>query len=74
MIKIAVASLAMGAAAHYTAAWLTSLTPEGGEIAKAIRVFVAIGIALDVLAASARVLRIQEFADATARVRQRLTR
>ena len=74
MIKIAVASAVMGAAAHYTASWLTSLTPGGGELAKALRVFGAIGVALAVLAASARVLRIQEFTDATARVLQRFTR
>lgn len=74
MIKIIVASLVMGVAAHYTAAWITSLTPGGGEFAKAIRVFGAIGVALAVLAASARVLRIQEFTDATARVVQRFRR
>lgn len=74
MIKITAASLVMGVAAHYTVAWITSLTPQGGELAKGIRVFGAIGISLAVLAASARVLRIQEFADATSRVMQRFTR
>ena len=74
MIKIVAASLVMGVAAHYTAGWLTSLTPGGGELAKAMRVFGAIGVALAVLAASARVLRIQEFTDATARVVQRFRR
>jgi len=74
MMKIVAASLAMGVAAHYTAAWITSLTPDGGELAKALRVFGAIGVALVVLAASARALRIQEFTDATARVVQRFRR
>jgi putative peptidoglycan lipid II flippase len=73
-IKITVASLVMGVAAYYAAAWITSLTPGGGELAKLVRVFGAIGVALAVLAASARLLRIQEFSDATGRVLHRFWR
>ena len=51
----------MGATAYYTAAWLTGLTPAGGEIAKGLRVFGAIALALVALAASAKLLRIEEF-------------
>jgi len=72
--KIAVASVFMGLAAHVTVDWLTSMTPAGGEIAKAIRVFGAIASGLIVLAASARLLRIQEFNEASARVLRRLRR
>jgi putative peptidoglycan lipid II flippase len=74
LIKIIAAAAVMGAAAHYTAVGLASLLPGSGEIAKGVRVFGAIGVALVVLAASARVLRIQEFTDAVARVRQRFAR
>ena len=72
--KIAIASAVMGIAAHFAVAWLTGLTPGGGEIAKGIRVFGAIAIALVALAASARLLRIEEFTEATTRVRNRLVR
>jgi putative peptidoglycan lipid II flippase len=74
LAKIAGASVVMGVAAHYTAAWLTVLTPAGGEVAKAIRVAGAIAAGLAVLAGAARLLRIEEFNDATARVLQRLKR
>ena len=74
LLKITAASLVMGIAAHYAVEGLTRLMPGGGELAKMVRVFGAIGAALLVLAASARLLRIQEFTDATARVLQRLRR
>ena len=74
LAKITAASLLMGLAAYFMAAWLTALTPAGGEIAKAIRVAGAIAAGLAVLAGAARLLRIEEFNDATARVLQRLKR
>lgn len=73
-LKIAIASAAMGVTAHFAAAWLTSMTPGGGEIARILRVFGAISAALLVLALTARVLRIEEFNEATARVMTRLRR
>jgi putative peptidoglycan lipid II flippase len=74
LAKIAVASAAMGVAAQVTDAWLTALTPAGGELAKMLRVAGSIAVALLVLAASARLLRIQEFNEATSRVLARLGR
>lgn len=74
LIKITVASLAMGLAAYVALDWLTGLTPDGGELAKILRVAGSIGAALLVLAASARLLRIQEFNDATAMVLARVGR
>jgi putative peptidoglycan lipid II flippase len=72
LAKVAVASAAMGIAAHFTVAWMAELTPGAGEIAKGLRVFVAIGVALPVLAGSAKLLRIREFDEASARVLRRL--
>jgi hypothetical protein len=64
----------MGAAAYGTAAWLASASPVHGEAGKLVTVFGAIGTALIVLAGAARVLRIDEFTDAAARVVQRFRR
>ena len=66
--KIGVASALMGVAAHLMLLWLAGLTPAGGELAKIVRVAGSITVALLVLAASARLLRIQEFNEATSRV------
>lgn len=74
LVKISAASAVMGVAAHLSAGWLTSLTPDGGEVAKVIRVFGAIAIALVILAASARLLRIREFDEASSRLLKRLGR
>jgi putative peptidoglycan lipid II flippase len=73
-IKITAASILMGAAAYGTAAWLASASPVHGEAGKLVTVFGAIGTALIVLAGAARVLRIDEFTDAAARVVQRFRR
>ncbi|MEX2663029.1 MAG: murein biosynthesis integral membrane protein MurJ [Vicinamibacterales bacterium] len=72
--KISVASLVMGLAAYVALDWVTAMTPDGGELAKIMRVGVSIAAALLVLAASARLLRIQEFNDATAQVLARVGR
>ncbi|CAN5855041.1 murein biosynthesis integral membrane protein MurJ [soil metagenome] len=80
LAKISVASLVMGLVAHLTLGWLVSLTPLTGmtpigvELAKVARVAGAIGTALLALAASARLLRIQEFNEATSRVLVRFGR
>ncbi len=74
LLKIAGASAAMGLAAHITLGWLSALTPDGGELAKIVRVGGSITVALLVLAASARLLRIQEFNEATSRVLTRFGR
>jgi putative peptidoglycan lipid II flippase len=72
--KISVASLLMGLAAYVALGGVTAMTPDGGELAKIVRVGVSIAAALLVLAASARLLRIQEFNDATAQVLARVGR
>ncbi len=74
LAKITAASLLMGLAAHFAAASLTVLMPGGGEVAKLIRVGAAIAAGVVVLAASARLLRIEEFNEATSRVLQRFRR
>ena len=74
LAKITVASAAMGFAAQMALGWLSALTPAGGELAKIIRVAGSIALALLVLAASARLLRIHEFNEATARVLSRFGR
>jgi putative peptidoglycan lipid II flippase len=68
LAKITAASVLMGLAAHLALAWLTAMTPGGGELAKILRVAGSIGTALLVLGASARLLQIQEFNEATSRV------
>ena len=72
--KITVASLAMGAAAYGSAAWLTGLTAFEGGLGRLITVFGSITIALLVLALSARLLQIEEFTEASRRVLQRFKR
>ena len=74
LAKITAASILMGLAAHFSAVALTALTPDGGELAKILRVSGAIAAGLLVLAASAQLLRIQEFNDATTRVLARFRR
>jgi putative peptidoglycan lipid II flippase len=74
LVKITLASLVMGAAAWGVERAMWSVAPGFGVLARAIRVFSAIGVALLVLAAAARLLRIQEFEDASRRVFARLKR
>jgi putative peptidoglycan lipid II flippase len=74
LVKITLASLVMGAAAWGVERAMWSVAPGFGVLARAIRVFSAIGVALLVLAAAARLLRIQEFEDASRRVLARLKR
>jgi putative peptidoglycan lipid II flippase len=70
--KIALASIVMGAAAWGVERWLGVLAPGSALLPRALRVGVAIGVALAVLAAAARLLRIREFEEAASRVRARL--
>jgi len=70
--KIALASVIMGGVAVMTGRWLTELLPGSGELAKATRVFGAIAVALAALATAARLLRIEEFDEATRRIARRL--
>ena len=74
LIKVIVASAAMGVAAHFVLRWTVSVMPGPGETAKAIRLFAAITAGLITLALTAHLLRIQEFREATASVLKRLRR
>jgi putative peptidoglycan lipid II flippase len=71
-IKITFASLAMGAAAWAVHHALEAALPGSGTPVRAVRVFSAIGVALAVLVAVARLLRIEEFEGALSRVTARL--
>lgn len=81
-VKILIASLAMGAAAFYTEAWLNDVLPSftalSGWLAvtarAGVRVFGAIGVGILVLCLSAWILRLQEFMDVARRVLGRLKR
>jgi putative peptidoglycan lipid II flippase len=73
-IRIVLASAAMGAAAFATGRGLELLAPGGSIVLQVVRVGVAIGVALAVLAAAAWALRIREFTEALALVMRRFRR
>jgi hypothetical protein len=62
----------MGIVAGLVSSRLEALLPGSGEVLRATRVALAIGAALVALVLSARVLRIEEFTDASQRVLRRL--
>ena len=66
--KISVAAAAMGAAAWAGEAWLHGVLPAPTLLARLARVIGAIAIALAVLAASAHLLRLEEFSAAVNRI------
>jgi putative peptidoglycan lipid II flippase len=59
--KVGLASILMGIAARATWHWLNIVLLGGGELLRIVRVFGAIGVALVVLAAGAKLLRLEEF-------------
>ena len=73
-VKIALASLVMAGAAQQAEHWLSAALPGDQVLLEICRVFGAIGIALLALAASARLLHIQEFSEALRLVARRVTR
>jgi putative peptidoglycan lipid II flippase len=73
-IKIAVASLAMGAAAFFVERVLAARLPGDGLLVQAARLASAIGVALAVLAAAAYALRISEFRESVTLVMRKLGR
>jgi hypothetical protein len=72
--RIALASIAMGGAAFGALRALEAWLPGGGEVMPIVRLAIAIGIALLVLAASAWLLRIREFNQGVALVSRRFRR
>ncbi len=72
LIKISIASIAMGLVAWATSAWLTLAIPDDALLWKAVRVTAAIGAGMIVLVGSARLLRIAEFEEALKRVLRRV--
>jgi putative peptidoglycan lipid II flippase len=71
MIKISIAAAVMGFVAYQASAMLEHWLPGDGEWTRVVRVASAIGTALVALAIMARVLRIEEFTEATRRVMRR---
>src|SRR5688572_6623434 len=72
--RIALASVAMGAAAFASHRALESWLPGSGEMLQIVRLVLGIGFALLVLAGSAWLLRIREFKQGVAIVTRRLRR
>jgi putative peptidoglycan lipid II flippase len=73
-LKILAASLFMGVAAYAASGWLRESLPGGEWYMRATRVFSAIVLAMLVLVASAKLMRIAEFTAAVDRVLERFVR
>jgi len=73
-LKATVASLGMAAAAWFVERWLHEAMPGADTWIKAVRVGLAIGVALGVLAVSATLLRLREFEESRDMVMKRLGR
>jgi putative peptidoglycan lipid II flippase len=73
-VKVALASAIMAVGAALAEHWLRTALPGGSILVRAVRVSSAIGAGLVILAAGARLLRIEEFDEALRRVRARLFR
>ena len=74
LLKTCVAAAVMGVAAYFTEAWLLAQFAEPQVWHRLLRVGGAIGVALAVLAATAHLLRLEEFGAAMSRVLGRLRR
>jgi hypothetical protein len=72
--RIIAASVVMGAASYGAILWLAQAVPSAEWYWRAVRVSLAIGAGLIVLAVSARAFGISEFNDASDRVIRRLVR
>lgn len=72
LIKISIAAAVMGVVAVQAAHLLGGWFPAGRESARIIRVGGSIGVAIVVLIVVARLLRIEEFTEATSRVLRRI--
>jgi len=72
LLKITAASAVMAVVALAASGWLAEAVPGEGTLSKALRVFGAIAAATLALAASARLLRVEEFTEAGERIWRRL--
>src|SRR5260221_11430580 len=72
LVFVTIASMLMGAAAWGAEYALEIALPGHGTLVRAVRVFTSIAVALGVLVAVARALRIEEFTEALARAASRL--
>ena len=70
-LKIAAASVVMGAAAYWTEAWLHELLPAEAIVPRLVRVGAGIGAGVGTLALAAWALRIDEFRQAMQRLMAR---
>jgi putative peptidoglycan lipid II flippase len=71
-VKISIAAAVMGVVAVQMSHALEGWLPGDGELRRAVRVATAIGTAIVALVAAARLLRIEEFTEATNRVLRRI--
>ena len=72
-IKITCASVIMAIAARAMWHWLNAVLPGGGELLRIIRVFASIGVGLVLLAASAKLFRVEEFDEVWGRLFRRIS-
>jgi putative peptidoglycan lipid II flippase len=70
-LKIGVASVLMAVAARVCWQWTVEALPGNGEIMRLVRVMLSIGVGVIVLAAVARLLRVEEFNEASRRLFRR---
>jgi putative peptidoglycan lipid II flippase len=73
-VRIAAASIAMGAAAFAVDRWMSTLIPQPALLWQILELGATIAVALIVLAAAAWVLRIKEFNDSVQMVLRQLRR
>jgi putative peptidoglycan lipid II flippase len=71
-VKITIAAAAMGAVAMQASRMLEGWLPGDGELTRVLRVALAIGAAIVALIAAARLLRIEEFTEASNRIVRRI--
>ena len=72
-IKIACASILMAVGARVSWNWLNVVLPGGGELLRIIRVSASIGVGLLLLAAGAKLLRVEEFDEVWRRLFRRIS-
>jgi putative peptidoglycan lipid II flippase len=71
-LKIGLASILMAVAARVFWQWLMVAFPMSGELARILRVFSSIAVGVLVLAAAAKILRVEEFDEAWRRLLGRI--